>query len=147
MKLYVDRENHTLMIIVLWIEGCCCFISTEGASVRVISRRRQACAWPLIAIRMGNWTGRGVRCLHCDLCGAGKPYLNWVFWRTHLNSWEWQEFVMFCVGCILLVWRYWWCHFQVDPAGWVPKCLVNMLSSKLVLVIDDMYRLAQSQVK
>lgn len=36
---------------------------------------------------------------------------------------------------------------QVDPAGWLPKWLVNILSSKLVLVIDDLYRLAQSQVK
>ncbi|KAG6543306.1 hypothetical protein Mapa_015220 [Marchantia paleacea] len=33
---------------------------------------------------------------------------------------------------------------QVDPAGWLPKWLVNILSVKLVLVIDDLYRLAQS---
>ena len=33
---------------------------------------------------------------------------------------------------------------QVDPGGWIPKWLVNILSVRLVLVIDDLYKIAQS---
>ncbi|OAY63882.1 PCTP-like protein, partial [Ananas comosus] len=33
---------------------------------------------------------------------------------------------------------------QLDPAGWLPKCLVNRLNTKLVMIIDNLKKLAQT---
>uniref|UniRef100_A0A6N2K7B0 START domain-containing protein n=1 Tax=Salix viminalis TaxID=40686 RepID=A0A6N2K7B0_SALVM len=32
---------------------------------------------------------------------------------------------------------------QLDPAGWLPKCFVNRLNTKLVMIIDNLKKLAQ----
>nr|CAD1819888.1 unnamed protein product [Ananas comosus var. bracteatus] len=33
---------------------------------------------------------------------------------------------------------------QLDPAGWLPRCLVNRLNTKLVMIIDNLKKLAQT---
>ncbi|KAK4845118.1 hypothetical protein QYF36_001087 [Acer negundo] len=33
---------------------------------------------------------------------------------------------------------------QLDPAGWVPKCFVNRLNTKLVMIIENLRKLAQA---
>ncbi|XP_072969583.1 uncharacterized protein [Typha angustifolia] len=33
---------------------------------------------------------------------------------------------------------------QLDPAGWLPKCFVNRLNTKLVMIIENLKKLAQS---
>ncbi|ONK57803.1 uncharacterized protein A4U43_C09F4250 [Asparagus officinalis] len=33
---------------------------------------------------------------------------------------------------------------QLDPAGWLPKCFVNRLNTKLVMIIDNLKKLAQA---
>ncbi|XP_058097511.1 uncharacterized protein LOC131242703 [Magnolia sinica] len=33
---------------------------------------------------------------------------------------------------------------QLDPAGWLPKCFVNRLHTKLVMIIDNLKKLAQA---
>lgn len=33
---------------------------------------------------------------------------------------------------------------QLDPAGWLPKCFVNRLNTKLVMIIDKLKKLAQA---
>lgn len=33
---------------------------------------------------------------------------------------------------------------QLDPAGWLPKCFVNRLNNKLVMIIENLRKLAQS---
>ncbi|XP_010533232.1 PREDICTED: PCTP-like protein [Tarenaya hassleriana] len=33
---------------------------------------------------------------------------------------------------------------QMDPAGWLPKCFVNRLNTKLVMIIDNLRKLAQA---
>lgn len=33
---------------------------------------------------------------------------------------------------------------QLDPAGWLPKCFVNRLNTKLVMIIENLRKLAQS---
>ncbi|XP_072950490.1 uncharacterized protein [Typha angustifolia] len=33
---------------------------------------------------------------------------------------------------------------QLDPAGWLPKCFVNRLNTKLVMIIDNLKKLAQT---
>lgn len=35
-------------------------------------------------------------------------------------------------------------EFQLDPAGWLPKCFVNRLNTKLVMIIDNLKKLAQA---
>lgn len=33
---------------------------------------------------------------------------------------------------------------QLDPAGWLPKCFVNRLNTKLVMIIENLKKLAQT---
>ncbi|KAL5555039.1 hypothetical protein UlMin_037594 [Ulmus minor] len=33
---------------------------------------------------------------------------------------------------------------QLDPAGWMPKCFVNRLNNKLVMIIENLRKLAQA---
>ncbi|MQM17207.1 hypothetical protein Taro_050174 [Colocasia esculenta] len=33
---------------------------------------------------------------------------------------------------------------QLDPAGWLPKCFVNRLNTKLVMIIDNLKKMAQA---
>jgi hypothetical protein len=33
---------------------------------------------------------------------------------------------------------------QLDPAGWLPKCFVNRLNTKLVMIIENLRKLAQA---
>ncbi|KAL5982794.1 hypothetical protein ACLOJK_016871 [Asimina triloba] len=33
---------------------------------------------------------------------------------------------------------------QLDPAGWLPKCVVNRLNTKLVMIIENLKKLAQA---
>ncbi|XP_010912724.2 uncharacterized protein [Elaeis guineensis] len=33
---------------------------------------------------------------------------------------------------------------QLDPAGWLPKCFVNRLNTKLVMIIENLQKLAQT---
>ncbi|CAL9762921.1 unnamed protein product [Musa acuminata subsp. burmannicoides] len=33
---------------------------------------------------------------------------------------------------------------QLDPAGWLPKCFVNKLNTKLVMIIENLKKLAQT---
>ncbi|XP_022723814.1 stAR-related lipid transfer protein 5, partial [Durio zibethinus] len=33
---------------------------------------------------------------------------------------------------------------QLDPAGWLPKCFVNRLNTKLVMIIDNLKKLVQT---
>ncbi|XP_057422267.1 uncharacterized protein LOC130716091 isoform X2 [Lotus japonicus] len=33
---------------------------------------------------------------------------------------------------------------QLDPAGWLPKCFVNRLNTKLVMIIENLRKLAQT---
>ncbi|KAJ0078123.1 hypothetical protein Patl1_36650 [Pistacia atlantica] len=33
---------------------------------------------------------------------------------------------------------------QLDPAGWVPKCFVNRLNTKLVMIIENLRTLAEA---
>ncbi|BAT77267.1 uncharacterized protein HKW66_Vig0019230 [Vigna angularis] len=33
---------------------------------------------------------------------------------------------------------------QLDPAGWLPKCFVNRFNTKLVMIIEDLKKLAQA---
>ena len=33
---------------------------------------------------------------------------------------------------------------QLDPAGWMPKCFVNRLNNKLVMIIENLKKLAQA---
>ncbi|XP_010442451.1 PREDICTED: PCTP-like protein [Camelina sativa] len=35
---------------------------------------------------------------------------------------------------------------QLDPIGWLPKCFVNRLNTKLVMVIDNLRKLAQASL-
>jgi hypothetical protein len=32
---------------------------------------------------------------------------------------------------------------QLDPAGWLPKCFVNRLNTKLVMITENLKKLAQ----
>lgn len=34
--------------------------------------------------------------------------------------------------------------FQLDPAGWLPKCFVNRFNTKLVMIIENLQKLAQA---
>lgn len=36
-----------------------------------------------------------------------------------------------CFFCLLI-------KFQLDPAGWLPKCFVNRFNTKLVMIIDNL---------
>ncbi|WVZ12392.1 hypothetical protein V8G54_016922 [Vigna mungo] len=33
---------------------------------------------------------------------------------------------------------------KLDPAGWLPKCFVNRFNTKLVMIIEDLKKLAQA---
>ncbi|KAI4298887.1 hypothetical protein L6164_032400 [Bauhinia variegata] len=33
---------------------------------------------------------------------------------------------------------------QLDPAGWLPKCFVNRFNTKLVMIIENLWKLAQA---
>ena len=35
-------------------------------------------------------------------------------------------------------------NMQLDPAGWLPKCFVNRLNTKLVMIVDNLEKLAQA---
>lgn len=34
--------------------------------------------------------------------------------------------------------------FQLDPAGWLPKCFVNRFNTKLVMIIENLRKIAQA---
>ncbi|RWW26968.1 hypothetical protein GW17_00008632 [Ensete ventricosum] len=36
------------------------------------------------------------------------------------------------------------CSCQLDPAGWLPKCFVNRLNTKLVMIIENLKKLAET---
>ena len=33
---------------------------------------------------------------------------------------------------------------QLDPAGWMPRCFVNRLNNRLVMIIENLKKLAQA---
>lgn len=54
-----------------------------------------------------------------------------LFWfLVNINSHCFFLFVLVC--------------FQLDPAGWLPKCFVNRFNTKLVMIIENLKKLAQA---
>ncbi|RZS26512.1 hypothetical protein BHM03_00059873 [Ensete ventricosum] len=45
-----------------------------------------------------------------------------------------------CVAHLIFLFILW----QLDPAGWLPKCFVNKLNTKLVMIIENLKKLAQT---
>ena len=41
-----------------------------------------------------------------------------------------------CCFAYINIWV--WCDVQLDPAGWLPKCFVNRLNTKLVMIIENL---------
>lgn len=59
------------------------------------------------------------------------------FFSTKTNRTRWS----------LLTFTHMWLFvffFQLDPAGWLPKCFVNRFNTKLVMIIENLRKLAQA---
>lgn len=46
--------------------------------------------------------------------------------------------------CIFININFIFFFLQLDPAGWLPKCFVNRLNTKLVMIIDNLRKFAQT---
>lgn len=101
------------------------------------------------AIRLGGWEGwRTLLLGHLRHSGnifasasdrdpipyGDKPVI--PEWRLNKRNWQCYYLTAALLFCFLA-------NVQLDPAGWMPKFFVNRLNTKLVMIIENLRKLAQ----